>query len=82
MVGTITHIYRWESETGHSIIVLPIFVDWIISPYASESWFNLVLWSLLKHLLCMDIHYVFREILEFIDEKIFILRALIYLKIF
>lgn len=30
----------------------------------------------------MDIHYVFREILEFIDEKIFILRALIYLKIF
>lgn len=41
MVGTITHIYRWENETGHSIIVLPIFVDWIISPYASESWFNL-----------------------------------------
>lgn len=42
----------------------------------------LVFWSLLKHLLCMDIHYVFREVLEFIDEKIFILRALIYLKIF
>lgn len=82
MAGTIMDIYREESKIGHSIVILPILVDWIISSHALRSWVNLFNWSLLKHLPYMDIHYVLREILEFIDEKTFILHALIYFKIF
>lgn len=82
MVGTIMDIYRQERKIGHSIVILPILEDWIISSHALRSWVNLFNWSLLKHLPHMDIHYVLREILELIDEKAFILHALIYFKIF